>query len=729
MKLHIDIETRSTVDLRKTGQYVYAESTTTEITTVAWSIDDDPVRVWLPPTSTWSAEALVGLLLEISPGPASTIHPHNPAVTNGWLDVGEMPDMLAMALADPAVQKMAHNASFERILLSSPAGRRIGFPASIGDVKQWDCTAARAACFGLPRTLDGAGAALGLATRKDSDGHKLMLQMCKPRRPRKGEPDGVYWYDDADRVIRQAAYCKRDVEAEQAIDKVLPSLSPEERECWEITERMNDYGVLVDETLLVRVTALIEQAEERLNASLAAKTAGGVKAVSDTGALKRWLVGQGVEEAEDGIDKAAVAAMIENPDVPALVREVLQVRRDGGGSSAKKWKAILGRLSADGRARGGLVYCGAAATRRWSSRGIQLQNLPARVTIVGGDVDAAVRDLLDGATIDEIEDLYGPPLLVASALLRPAFKAPGNAVLARGDLSQIEARVNPWLAQAEWVLDAFRAYDAGTGPDLYKVTAAGMYHCAPGDVSKEQRQAGKVAALALGFGGGARALQAMAKAYSMHIPEWPRDEKGWPLPNPADGTDEWMKRQWRAANPEICGLWRGLEASAMECMGRPPGETVEVWTLDKDNDPMAKTRLAFRRNDKVLVMLLPSGRGISYWTPRLRRKTTPLGERWSLSYRAENPVTTRWDEFDAYGGILCQNAVQATARDVMRDALRRFADFDVLPVLTVHDEGIGEAFGPDAAERVHKAMTTPPAWAVGLPIAADSSAGPRYVKG
>lgn len=714
MKLHIDIETRSAVDLRKTGQYVYAEASSTEITTVGWAIDNDPVRVWLPPTSTWSAERLAELTLP------------------DWLDVGEMPDMLAFALADPAVLKVAHNASFERTILSGAAGQRAGFPSTLGSLSQWDCTAARAACYGLPRTLAGAAAALDIGVEKDADGHRLMLQLCKPRRPRKTEDQaGTYWFDDADRVVRQALYCKRDVEAEQAIDAALPTLAPEERECWEITERMNDDGVLVDDKLLVAVSNMIEVAEDRLNAKLSAMTAGGVTSLSDHGALRRWLITQGVDDAEEnGVDKAAVAAMIDNPDLPVLVREVLQARRDGGGSSAKKWKAILARLSDDGRARGGLVYCGAAMTRRWASRGIQLQNLPARISI-NGSVDHAVRDLLDGATIDEVEELYGPPLLVASALLRPAFVASPGSVLARGDLSQIEARVNPWLAGAGWVMDAFRAYDAGTGPDLYKVTAAGMYHCTPDAVTKDQRQAGKVAALALGFGGGPRALQNMAKAYGMSIPEWPRDEKGFALPNPADGTDEWMKRQWRAANPEIVGMWKGLEAAALECMGRPQGDTVPVQVLDSDGDVMHPARLSFRRNAKVLVLMLPSGRGLTYWTPRLRKRSTPFGERWSLAYRAEDGLTKRWQEFDAYGGLFCQGATQATARDVMRDALRRFPAMGIRPVLTVHDEGIGEVSGMSAAEAaalVNRAMTTPPAWAVGLPIAADSSAGSRYVK-
>jgi DNA polymerase len=180
------------------------------------------------------------------------------------------------------------------------------------------------------------------------------------------------------------------------------------------------------------------------------------------------------------------------------------------------------------------------------------------------------------------------------------------------------------------------------------------------------------------------------------------------------------------------GLWKGLETAAIECMSRAPGDVVQVWTLDPNGNPMHQTPLTFRRNSQALAMRLPSGRSLLYWTPRMRLKETPFGQRWALTYRAEDSVKHRWSEFVAYGGLFCENAVQAVARDIMRDALLRLYRGGILPVLTVHDEAICELFAVNdewAAMKVENAMLVPSAWAPGLPIAADSSAGPRYIKG
>ena len=723
MRVHIDLETRSAADLRKVGQYVYAAHPTTEIIVVCYAIDAGPVQTWIPTRSTAPGEP--------------------------------MPFDLATALETPEVLLVAHNAGFERNLVSSPAGARIGFPAGLEAVERWNCTAARAAAIGLPRSLDGAGAALGLAIQKDKEGAALMLRMCKPRAPRKGEAPGVYWWDDADRMARLAAYCARDVEVERAIDDLVPALLPEERATWELTERMNDRGILVDTALLDAAARLIDEAEADLGAEISERTGGAVPAITNSGAISRWLTAQGIEghiaadTRKASVAKAQIAAMLENEALDPFIREVLILRRDGGGSSSKKWRAIKQRLSADGRARGSLVYCGASATGRWSARGIQLQNLPRGGTVK--NILGAVDDVIGGACAGVVGLLHGPALIVASEMLRPAFIAEPGKWLARGDYSQIEARVNPWLAGAADTLDAFRAYDTiigeewsekdgkmvpvRAGPDLYRVTAAGLLQVQIEAVTKEQRQTGKVASLALGFGGGAGALQNMAKAYGMKIPRHPKTPEGLPLDvpgGPAEGSDEWIKRRWRASNPEICGLWYGLEAAALDCMNRPAGDVVEVWTAPRaPGCPKHLAPLSFRRNARALCMRLPSGRGLYYWSPRMRKVETPFGQKWTLFYRAEDSVTHQWKEWPAWHGIFCENAVQAVARDIMRDALLRLYSSGILPVLTVHDEGIAEiaaSSAKEAAEIVEAAMRVPPPWADGLPISADSSAARRYIK-
>lgn len=439
MNLFLDIETRSTVDLKKTGQYVYAEHASTEIIMVAYAVDNDPVAVWIPPRSTAPDTSALDTAIHTVSG--------NPVRMFG----GEIPMDLLLALADSVTMRdVAHNASFERILLSSGAGERIGVP-DLYDVRRWDCTAARAAMLGLPRTLEGAGAALGLGIQKDKEGHALMLRMCKPRKPTKAERQRdadaatmadlfgndapaapVRWVDDPESIARLAAYCARDVEVEREIWRILPDMPTIERRVWELTERMNDEGVPVDVPLLGAMLRIIEDTEIRLDAEISEATGGAVPRVTDHMALTRWLVAQGIDDAaNDGVGKAAVAAMLDNSDLSPFIRNVLALRRDGGGTSSKKYRAILARLSADGRIRGVLVYCGAASTGRWSSRGAQLQNLSRGGNIKGEDgdpVDALnmVRDVLAGASAAEIEMIYGPALVVAAECLRPLFTVPAN---------------------------------------------------------------------------------------------------------------------------------------------------------------------------------------------------------------------------------------------------------------------------------------------------------------
>lgn len=704
--LFLDIETRAIADLKKTGVYVYAAHPATEITMVAWCVDTGPVEVWLTPRYNWNPAP------DLWESEGFAIHAGGP-----------MPDSLFNALGSHRL--VAHNVSFERTLLSGPAGLRLGFPPGISDPALWDCTAARTAAVGLPRTLEGASAALGLAHQKDHDGHKLMLRMCKPRKPRKGEAPGVYWVDDDASMTREAVYCARDVEAERAIFGAIPALRPDEREVWEITERANDTGAPVDMPLLGAMLNVIDLAEDQINAEVSTRTGGAVPKVQDHGALTRWLLANGIDDAaETGVGKAAVAAMIANTGLDPFIRSVLALRQDGGGVSPKKWRAILSRVSADGRLRGALVYCGAAATGRWASRGAQLHNLPRGGSIA--DPLAAVRDVLAGATPDEIEFIHGPPLVVASELLRPAFRAPDTHWIARGDYSQIEARVNPWLAGATHTLDAFRRYDDGTGPDLYRVAAAGIYRIPVADVTKAQRQIGKVAILALGFQGGKGAFQAMARGYGVTVDDRQAEE---------------IKLAWRAANPEIVGLWHGLNVDAIECMSSRPGTEVPVWTYRREHYAdktrwvkWHKTPLIWRRSRVALALRLLSGRSLVYWTARLEDVETPFGMRPAVIYRAEDAVKKYWREFTGYGGLFCENAVQATARDVMAHAWRNMYKAGMNPILTVHDEGIGllsRAEYPTAklaGAAVEHVMKQAPSWAVGLPIAADSSAGDRYIK-
>lgn len=686
-KLYLDIETRSEIDLRKVGQYAYAEHPTTEIIVICWALDDAPVETWFPLTE-------------------------------------PEPFELRMTLDDPTIQLVAHNASFERTLLSY--GPRARYP-HMRDLGRWDCTAGRAASYCLPRTLEGAAYALALPVQKDAEGHRLMLTMCKPlpmNRRRGGER---YWLEDAESMARLAAYCVRDVDVERAVDRALPAFTAFERRVWELTERMNDRGVGVDDVLMAAAINLVERAEAHVNDRLSRATNGRVAKVTNHGAITLWLQGLDLDDdfASDGVGKAALAAMLERDDLPDIVREVLIMRQENGKSSAAKYVAILRRLSHDGRIRGVMVYCGAASTGRWSSRGAQLHNLIRSALLKKlSVVEAVLADLQSGADLDDITAAYGPPMMVAAELLRPTFIARKGEVLARGDSKQIEARVLPWLAGAEWKLDAFRRFDRGEGPDLYKIGAAGIYHVPPETIGDEdpRRQIGKVSELALGFAGGPGALQAMAKAYGVKIPKYdappntPYDQRE----PPPDGSDEWIKLMWRAANPEAVKFWRDIDDAAVACMQAAPGRDF----------PVGKTgRVSFRRNARVLRMRLPSGRPLFYWNPRLIEQRTPWGKvNQVVRFWSEDAQTKRWVPFVAYGGLWTENAVQATARDLMAHWLLEMESAGLPPVLSVHDEGVVETGRPGAAALVDAIMRQKPAWAGDLPVSSDSSAGPRYLK-
>ena len=700
-KLFVDIESRSKVDLTKRGVYVYAEDDSTEITVVCWALDDGPVQRWH--------------------------HQQGRPLPRDFLGL----------LADPSITVVAHNAGFERTMFAGKPGCRIGIKPV--PLERWECTAALAACFGLPRSLEGVGVALSLPVQKDKDGHKLMLKMCKPLKPKArprlpGETPAEYraikprllaeaeagptqWLEDLASLERETDYCVLDVETERLIAAQLPPMPASEREVWLLTEEMNDRGLLVDEALLVEVLFLIDDAEAQINAELRKITNGQVQRVTDHGAITRWLRGFGVDDealadlGEDGVSKHALIQMLSRTDLPDIVRNVLQLRQDGGKSSTAKYNTMLRLMCADGRVRGSLVYAGAQATSRWAGKGIQPQNL-RRADTLAKKMYAAIADLMAGATLAEMVERYGPALVIASEMLRPIFIAGPDEHLVRGDSAQIEARCLPWLAGAEDKLEVFRAYDAGTGPDQYRITAAKILGILIEAVTSAQRQAyGKVPELALGYQGGVGAFQSMAKVYRVEMTDEQADE---------------IKVQWRAANPKIVAFWRELEDQAVACMLAPPDGTLF---------PVGTRGCGFKRNSKALLLRLPSGHCLVHWSPRLRQKVTPWGrEYWQVVHKEQNAKTKQWWDCEAYGGKWCAKLTQATARDLMAYWLAEGRKAGLRLMLTVHDEMVGGApkdrfpTVEDATATVVGIMKRVPSWAAGLPVSSESSAGHRYHK-
>jgi DNA polymerase len=662
----IDFESRSTVDLSKTGVYPYAENPDTDVWCAAWAIDNEAVQLWIP------GEPCPSRLVE---------HVAECGLLAAW------------------------NANFEIALWKHILHPRYGWP--LPDLSQWRCSMVMAYAMSLPGALENAAGAVGLDIGKDMTGRRLMLAMSQPRRPRKDEPDGLYWWDDEDRRSRLYAYCKNDVEVERAIRSQLVALRSSEQALWHLDQKINGRGVYVDKVLCQRAKAVVAHVTKRLNADMARVTDYAVTACSNINNLKTFVRSKGVDT--EALDKEALAELLKGP-LPTGVREALELRQEAGKASVAKIEALLNGTSADGRARG-LLQFHAANTGRWAGRRFQPQNIrrPSEET----DVDAAIEIILSQPPAEAavlLECLYGPPLTIVSDCLRGMIKASPGRKLVSADFSNIEGRVLAWLAGERGKLDAFEAYDRGEGPDLYKVMAGSILNKQPNDITKDERQAyGKVPELACGYQGGVGAFQTMAHTYGVKI---------------EDVRAELIVQRWRAANPNIKQYWRDLEDACFGAVTNPGSLQIV-------------RNVKFKVVGSFLWMQLPSGRAICFPYPAIVWKEMPwLNEdtgmparRQVVSFKGVNSYSRKWETQYLYGGKEADYATQGTARDLLAAAIVRVEAHGYPVILTIHDDALAEPkkdFG--SAEQFEELMIELPPWAAGLPVAAEAWEGERYRK-
>lgn len=697
-RLHLDLETRSTVDLLDANAYVYFDDPTTAIWLGAYAFSDDPEpKLWHPG----------------EPCPPEIVdHIRSGGKVWGW------------------------NVVFERLAWRSILGPRHGWP--IPDLRQFRCSMALSFAANMPGKLERAAPALGLDVLKDAQGARLMMKMARPRRPRKDEPDGLYWWDSEDEIRRLGEYCKQDVRAEMACHDRLVGLRPQEQEIWFLDQQINDFGIGVDVEFCRVADRLATEYVKELDRELAAVTDWAVTSVTSTNDLRAWLAAIGCPTAS--VAKDVLAELLARDDLPPKARRALEIRQEGSKASTAKLSAMLKRRQADGRMRGNLQYWG-AGTGRWAGRGAQLQNLPRQPE--GFNQDAAI-DVLMRGSLRYAQMMHDEaPTELISLCLRGALRAdPGNRLMA-ADFSMIEARVNPWLAGQEKTLAAFRAYDEGTGPDIYKVQAAGIYGVPVSQIGKDmRRQVGKVAVLALGFGGGPAAFIKMGKNYKLDVLTvedvvWEaatpdlieRAEKGWESWGSGAGVDQrkWMigeliKLAWRRDNDAIVRFWEDIENAAVEA-AQEPGVVTSAGPI------------RYKKVGSHLFCQLPSGRALTYPYAGVAMRETPWEDadgnavkKPTLVYKAMD-VNNQWREHDFYGGLGCENVVQAVARDVMAEAMLRVHKAGYPVVLTVHDEVVCEVPNSHGGLAEFEAlMVEIPGWARGLPVSAEAWEGARYRK-
>ncbi|MEL7087499.1 MAG: DNA polymerase, partial [Planctomycetota bacterium] len=666
--LHCDFESFSACELRDRGLHNYATDPTTGVHCMAFAFDEGDVFLWTP----FDSEENEAYELDVCEH-----------VANGGI-------------------VYAHNAAFELAIWNNICVPRYGWPEL--KPEQVRCTMAMCYAMGLPGALENAAPALGLAQRKDAAGKRVMLQLAKPK------AEGGFWTpeDAPEKFAALYAYCKQDVEVERALHHRLMELSDDEQRIWQLDYRINQRGIRVDLPAIDKAIALVEQEKRRLDAEMLRVTGGVVGKCTEVQLLVKWIRTQGVDI--KGLAKADVLDALEG-DLPPAVEAALRLRKEAAKSSTAKLIAMKERASADGRVRGIHQYHG-AATGRWAGRGIQAQNFPRPRPGMG---EAEIEDVISHFdNRDYIDMMYGPTMDAIADSLRGMIVAADGHDLVAVDFSAIEARVLAWLAGQESVLDIFRTHGK-----IYEHAAAGIYHVPMERVTKDQRQIGKVAVLALGYGGGVGAFQSMARVYNVKVPDAEADE---------------IKKAWRDAHPAIVRYWYALEDAAIRALTEGGVHTAG-----------AKGReVKFRKAGSFLWCQLPGKRVLCYPYPELRLVDTPWGDaKEALTYMTELDSTQRkkaktlpdpsaagnWCRISTYGGALAENVTQAVAADLLRYSMVTLEDNGYPVVMHVHDEAVVEipsSCEDRTLEQIEELMARTPAWADGLPVSAEGWRAKRY---
>lgn len=604
------------------------------------------------------------------------------------LTISEIPDDLVGALTDKNVLKIAFNAQFERVCLS----KYLGVPYFL-DPAQWRCTMVHANELGLPASLGQCAKYLNIEQQKDTRGTQLINFFSKPCKPTKknGMRTRNLPEHDPEKWQTFTEYCIQDVNVEMAIaDKLNRFPVPEsEWELYTLDQRINDRGAEIDRELATAAIDIMEDLTEKNMEEL--KQVTGLDNPNSLKQLKGWLGAQGAPF--ETLGKDVVTLSVNSGNLPKNVEKALKIRLNLSNSSTKKYLMMNNASCRDGRIRGILQFYGANRTGRWAGRLLQVQNLPRNYL---NEIEFA-RELVKEKDIEAIEWMYNSVPDTLKQLIRTGLVAKDGHRFIISDFSAIEARVIAWYANQEWVLDVFRTHGK-----IYEATATQMFHLGSvedfnwkSNEGKDMRQRGKVATLALGYQGGPGALKAMG-ALEQGIKE--------------DELQDIVDR-WRDANKRIRSFWYDTQKAVIDC-------------LQNGGIKKGPRGLKFFKKSGFLFIHLPSGRKLAYAKAHLEEGN--YGPAVFYEGQGDKVVFTKQQ---TYGGKLVENIVQATARDILAEALMRLEKEGYPIVFHVHDEAVAEvAEGIHSIEEMNRIMSVVPEWAEGLPLSAEGFETKFYMK-
>lgn len=694
----IDFESFSECDIKEAGAWMYSRHPSTEVLCMAYAKDDEPVQLWLPGDP--------------------------------------LPDFVKDPTNCGGIE--AHNAGFEISIWRNVCQRLYGFAEA--PLFVWHDSMAKCGAHALPLSLEKAADALHIMFKKDMQGSRIMLQLSQPRIASKKRPElrflkGVCqeWDEKFERLY---AYCKQDVEVQRAISKRLAPLSKRERNYWLLTEAINLRGIHLDMALVKKAQSLMQDYVAYSKSRITEITNGELTSVSTVAKLLKYLQGRGVvipnpeypKQGEryipiDNLRSATLEKLLDSSvlDEDVIARECVQLRLSTGKSSTAKLNKMMTMSDTDDRVRHNYKYYG-ATTGRMSGAGIQTQNLP-RGKFDGDypeEMLEACEDILNMNLIELIkkyENFTGKngktialtPLDVISSCVRGMIRAEKGKILIAADYSNIEGRMTAWCAGEDWKIKAFEEYDAGTGPDLYKLAYSKAFNIEVKDVTKPQRMVGKVMELSCGFGGSKGAFAKMAEGYGAKFTE-------------AEALAN--VKAWREKHPNIVQMWYAVAEAAMRAF-------IQAGTVVYSEEERGKVSFFYDKENDFLHMNLPSGRSLKYFEPRIQSKINPWTGRDQncLTAMGTDSFTKKWIRYELNHLILTENLVQALARDKMMEGMLKAETKGYKIIMTIHDELVAEvpeSFG--STEEFESILCELEPWATGLPIAAEGFKERRYRK-